>query len=215
MNQEKGNIYETPKEQNNRINQINEKDNNQFNNIIDKQESQFHNTLSKCEELLNRLNINNKHEEFCKKGMNMNELNTAKKKVEKSIKESKESLRLNDYNEHKLSELLENCLKHTNEWLKVMQKIKKDIDINSLTKCSSNSFCNSSIQSEYDFERPTIIVKEIKKNLNDLTEYMTNMNNKVKKNKCKRSREMTTLKNTNFRLTKLCDIIAKKISDDR
>ncbi|XP_022160572.1 uncharacterized protein LOC111026749 [Myzus persicae] len=216
MVQEKGNIYETQREQNDRINQINVKDKNQFNNIIDKQESQFHETLNRCEELLNSLNINNKHEEFCKKGMNnMNELNIAKKKVEQSIKESKESLKLNDYNEYKLSELLATCLKHTDEWLKVMQKIKKDIDVNNLTKCSSNSFCNSSIQSENDFERPTIIVKEIKRKLNELTEYMINMNNKVKNNKCKRSREITTLKNTNFRLTKLCDIIAKKISDDR
>lgn len=215
MIQENDNIDETPREQNDRKNQINEKDNNKFNNIIDKQESQFLKTLTKCEELLNSLNINNKHEEFCKKRMNMNELNTAKNKVEQSIKESKESLRLNDYNEYKLSELLENCLKHTNEWLKVMQKIKKDIDVNSLTKCSSNSFCNSSIQSENDFERPTIIVKEIKNNINELTEYMINMKNKVKKNKCKRSREMTTLKSTNLRLTKLCDIIERKISDDR
>jgi len=147
--------------------------------------------------------------------MNINELNAAKKKVEQSIKESKESLKLNDYNECKLSELLATCLKHTDEWLKVMQKIKKDIDINNRIKCSSNSFCNSSIQSENDFERPTIIVKEIKKKLNELTEYIINMNNKVKKNKCKRSREITRLKNTNCMLTKLCDIIAKKISDDR
>lgn len=145
----------------------------------------------------------------------MNKLNAAKKKVEQSLKESKESLKLNDYNECKLSELLADCLKHTDEWLKVMQKIKKDIDVNNQIKCSSNSFCNSSIQSENDFERPTIIVKEIKKKLNELTEYMINMNNKVKKNKCKRSREITRLKNTNCMLTTFCDIIAKKISDDQ
>ncbi|XP_025198342.1 uncharacterized protein LOC112596775 [Melanaphis sacchari] len=193
-----------------------EKDKSQFSNVINKQESQFHETLNKCEELLNCLNTDNKHEQFCKKEMhNINELNTVKKKVEQSIKESKDSLKFNDYNEYKLSELLATCLKHTDEWLKVMQTIKKDIDINNLHKCSSNSFCNSSIQSENDFEQPTIIVKEIKKKLNELTEYIVNINNKVKNNKSKRLREISTLKNTNCMLTKLCDKIAKKISDDK
>jgi hypothetical protein len=162
------------------------------------------------------LNIDNKHEQLCKNGMhNTYELNTAKKKVEQSIKESKDFMKLNDYNEYKLSELLATCLKHTDEWLKVMQKIKKDIDLNNLNRCSSNSFYDSSIQSENDFERPTIILKEIKKKLNELTEYIININNKVKNNKSKRSREISTLKNTNCMLTKLCDKIAKKISDDR
>lgn len=146
---------------------------------------------------------------------NINELNTVKKKVEQSIKESKNSLKSNGYNEHKLSELLATCLKHTDEWLKVMQKIKKDIEVNKLYKYSSNSFCNSSIQSENDFERPTIIVKEIKKKLNELIEYITNLNNKVKNNKSKRSREISTLKNASCMLSKVCDIIAKKIGDDR
>jgi len=217
MVQEKANIYETQRGKNDRINQINEKDKNRFNNIIDKQEIQFHETINKCEDLLNNLNIkDNKHEQLSKKAMhNMNELENVKQKVVQSIKESKESLKLNDYNEYKLSELLKTCLKHTDEWLKAMQKIKKDIDVNNLNKCSSNSFCNSSIQSEYDFERPTIIVKEIKKKLNELTEYMITINNKVKNNKLKRSREISTLKNTNYMLSKLCDSIAKKINDNR
>lgn len=190
---------------------------NQFDNIIDKPESKFHETIKTCEELLNSLNIkDNKHEQFFKNGMhNMNELNTVKKKVEQSIKESKESFKLNNYDEHKLSELLTTCLKHTDEWLKVMLKIKKDIDRGNLNKCSSNSICNSSIQSEYDFERPTIIVKEIKKKLNELTEYIININNKVKNNKSKRSREISNLKNANCMLIKLCDTITKKISDDQ
>ncbi|XP_026817440.1 uncharacterized protein LOC113556594 [Rhopalosiphum maidis] len=209
--QEKTNIYKTQREQNDRINQISEKDKNQFSNILDKQESQFCEILNKCEELLNSLNIDNKHEQFCKNGMhNIYELSSAKKKVEQSIKESKDFLKLNDYNEYKLSELLATCLKHTDEWLKVMQKIKKDIDLNNLNRCSSNSFCDSSIQSENDFETPTIIVKEIKKKLNELTEYIIKLNNKVKNNKSKRSREISTLNNVNCMLTKLCDKIAKK-----
>ncbi|KAF0767565.1 kinetochore protein SLK19-like isoform X2 [Aphis craccivora] len=209
-------IYKTQKEKNDRINQINEQEKSRFSNILEKQESRFHEILNKCEELLNSLNIDNKHEQFCKKGMhNINELNTVKKKVEQSIKESKDSLKSSGYNEHKLSELLATCLKHTDEWLKVMQKIKKDIEVNKLYKCSSNSFCNSSIQSENDFERPTIIVKEIKKKLNELIEYITNMHNKVKNNKSKRSREISTLKNASCVLSKVCDIIAKKIGDDR
>lgn len=175
--------------------------------MLDKQEMQLHETLNKCGDLLNHLNNNeNKSNKSRKKGMQY-ELNTMKKKIDQSIKESKESLKINDYSECKLSELLATCLKHTEEWLKIMKKIKKDLE--NPKKYSSNS----STQSESDLERPIVIVRGIKNKLNELTQYMVCLNEKVKNSKVKRSQEISHLKKTNTILSELCDTISRKIGD--
>jgi len=206
-NQENMNKYQSQKFKDNKINK---KDIHQFGNIIEQRGLQLRETLSKCEDVLNNLNSkDSKHQKSWKIGMH-NGLNIKKNKVEQSSIESKESLKTIRYNECKLSELLATCLKHTEEWVKIMKRIKKELDTNNPKKYSSNS----SIQSESELERPVTMVKGIRKKLNELTEYMVNINEKIKNHKNKRSRQISNLKDTNYMLSELCNTIARKINDD-
>lgn len=176
---------------------------------VNKQELQCHKNLDKYENLLSFLNTRDSDQQSKKREIK-NELNSIKKKVERSITASKESLKTNKYNDYKCSELLSTCMKHTEEWLKIMNKIKNDIDTNDPKIYSSNS----SIQSENDLKQPVNMIKGIKNKLNELTEYMININDKIKSHKIKRSQQILILKRTNCVLSDLCDTIVKKINDE-
>lgn len=191
-----------------RTNQINEQSVDQFENVLDKQ-AKYRKTIDECDELLSNLNSkDNKHEKSRKHGTH-NELSIKKKKGEISSVASKESLKTNNYYECRIRELLTTCFKYTEEeWLKIMKKIKKELDTNDSKLYSSGS----SIQSENDLERPIIMVKGIKKKLNDLQQYMINENEKIKRLKIKRSREVSNLKATNLMFSELCDTFEKKIN---
>lgn len=180
------------------------------NTAVNKQELQYQKSFDKCENVLSCLNTRGSEQQNSKKREINNELNSIKKKVEQSIMASKESLRTNKYNDYKFSELLSTCMKHTEEWLKIMNKIKNDLDTNNPKIYSSNS----SIQSESDFKQPVNMVKGIKNKLNELTEYMININDKIKSHKIKRSQQILILKKTNCVLSELCDTIIKKINDE-
>ncbi|VVC26773.1 Hypothetical protein CINCED_3A017685 [Cinara cedri] len=174
-------------------------------NILDTQDISFQESLNKCEQVINQLNIeNDKNKKSWNKGI-QNELKYVKKKVEQSISESKESLKVNESNDYKLGESLETCLKNIENWLKVIKKIN-----NCLMRRKKHS-SYSSIPSENNIEGPIIMIKGIKKKLNELTEYMININKKIKNNKLKHSQEILNLKN---KLSELLDTIAKQITDE-
>lgn len=204
------NTYQPRDLKNDPTNKINEQNIDQFENVLDKQETKYHKTTDECDELLSHLNSKvNKHEKSRKHETNGNELRIKKKKGEISSIASRESLKTNNYHECRMRELLTACLKHTEEeWLKIMKKIKKELDTNDSKLYSS---C-SSIQSENDLERPIIMVKGIKKKLNDLQQYMINENEKIKHLKIKRSQEVSNLKATNLMFSELCDTFGKKIN---
>lgn len=190
----------------NKINQMNEKETNNY----EKQGIELQDTLNECEDTINNLNnTENKQQKFWKMGIH-DKLNKMKKKVEQSVLDSKGSLKFNEINDCKLGELLATSLKHTEEWLKIMREIKNDLDTNNMQKYSS---CSSSVESDSILERPVTLMGEMKNKLNELTEYMILINKKVKNNETKRSREISNLKNTNYILSDLCDIIGKKISE--
>lgn len=177
-------------------NHINEKNVDQFKILFDKQEVKCHKTLidkcsDECDQLLHHLNSKvSKHEKKNKK-----------KKVEILSTESRGSLKTNNYYEYRIRELLTTCLKHTEEWLKILKKIKKELDTNESKLFSSGS----SIQSENDLEKPIIMVQEIKKKLNELKQYMINENEKIKHLKTKRSEEISNHKTSNVMFSELCD----------
>jgi hypothetical protein len=192
---------------------MHEKNNSQFSDILNEQEL-HHDTSNKCQYFLNTLNIKDcKHKLPLKKEV-QNEPSSIKKKNERTIKESRESSKINEYNECKFSELLLTCLKYTEKSTKIMKQIKKDLDNDNPKKYSSNSMSNStnsSTQSENDLEIPFIMIQEIKKKLNELKQYMINRNENIKCNKTKRIQEMSNLKNTNYNLSELCDVLKKAI----
>lgn len=143
-----------------------------------------------------------------------NELNSTNKKNEYSIKESREFPKINEYNACKFSELLSTCLKYTEKSSKIMKQMKRDLDTDNTKIYSSSSISNSSIQSENDLEKPFIIVKEIKKKLNELIQYANSRKENIRNNnKPKRNQEISNLKNLNCQLSKLCDIMKKEINE--
>lgn len=130
----------------------------------------FQESLKKCEQVLNKFNIDRNRMKRSWNKEIQDELKNVRKQVEQSISESKESLKINEHNDHELKELLENCLKNTTEWLKTIQKIIKCIMRRK--NCSSNS----SVSSENDTEQLLLKARRIKKKLNELTKYMINTN---------------------------------------
>lgn len=186
----------------------------QSKNILDEQELQYQETSNKCQHLLNTLQLKDSKNKLSWKNGMQNELNSTKKKIEQSIKESRESLEVNEYNEFKFSELLSNCLKYTEKTLKIMKQIKKDLDTDNLKKNSSNSISNSSIEFENDLEIPLTLEREIKKKLNELIQYTNARNEIIRNNKTKRNQEISNLKNINCHFSQLCDFITKKIIED-
>lgn len=210
INKEYRSTYKLHKE----TNKMHEKDNGQFSDILNEKELQYHDTNNKCQYLLNTLNIKDcKHKLPLKKGM-QNEVSSTKKKIEQTIKESRESSKINEYNECKFSELLSTCLKYNEKSSKIMKQIKKDLNIDNPKKFSSNSISNStnsSTQSENDLEIPFIMMQEIKNKLNELKQYMIKRNENIRNNKTKRVQEMSNPKNTNCNLSELCDALKKVI----
>lgn len=192
------------------INECKKKNSKQFDNTLDKQVSKCYETIKKCDDFSNYLNKESRNQKVRMRGL-YNEMHTTKNN-EHLIMDSRESLKSKKFDECKISELLISCSKHTEDWLKVMKKIKKDLDINNSKTCSSNS----SIKSENDLERPLIIVKGIKKNLTDLTEYIIHLlNEKMKNEKIKSSRDiLSNLKDTNCRLSELCDTLVQQMNNE-
>lgn len=203
--QENTKINKLQREKNNKINQTNEKETNKY----VKQDIELQDTLDKCEDIINNLNTENKQQKVWKMGIH-NKLNKVKKKIEQSVLENKGSLKLNESNDCKLSELLATSLKHTEELLKIMREIKIDFDTNNMQKYSS---CLSSVESDIVLERPITLMDEMKNKLNELAKYMIHINKRIKNNETKRSREISNLKSTNCILSELCDTIGKKISE--
>lgn len=175
-----------------------------------KNDLQLQENYVKNEDILNNFNFNNNKNQKSMKRDIHNELNAEKKKIDLSIKDSKESLFTNEYNECKLKKMLAVCYDHTDLCMKMIKAVIKYLDVKNPNTYSSNS----SIQSEIDSEQVIITMKAIKKKLKELTEYITCVNEKIKHNKIKYSREISTLKNANYTLSKLCDTVTKKISND-
>lgn len=155
---------------------------------------------------------NNKNQNFWNSDLH-NELNMVKKKIEQAIRDSKEPSITNECNEYYLKKLLASCLDHTDSCIKMMKIIKTYFDVNNINKNSSNS----SIQSENDSEQHAAMMKvyAIKKQINELTDNVNGIFERIKYNKKnKRSREISNLKTTNCMLSELCEIIANKCIGD-
>lgn len=101
-------------------------------------------------------------------------------------------------------------MNHTEEWLQIMKKIKRDLDTSITNKYSRNS----SNLSEYSSEQPVNIGKDVKNKLNELIEYMIVIIEKIKKTKTKQSQEISNLKNAICMLSDLYVTNAKKFSNE-
>lgn len=122
----------------------------------------------------------------------------AKIKIDRqSIAENADRSTRNAYDEcRELGGLLTVCFGHTEELLRIMNKMKNDLDAaNGGSKaCSSGS---SGAAFDSDLERPVVMIRGIKKRLNDLERCVAGVNDKIKNHKNARLREILNLKNKN------------------
>lgn len=181
------------------MNQINEKDENYTKKIgIKSEKEDLQETIKKYGNLLNNMQNKTRKREM------QYEVNTTKNTYDQSIKSSFESLKTYEHNDCKLGELLTHCIKHAEEWIKIMKKTKKEVDTNILRRSSSNS----SIQTESDLEQPVIMIVEFIKKLCCLTESI------FKKNKTKISQEVINLKNASSLLSDFCNEFTNQIRNE-
>lgn len=136
-----------------------------------------------------------------------NELKNIRNEVEQSIQESKEFLKTNDYNDYKIGESLENCLKNLEKILKELKKNKNYVS-------RKKNVSNSSISTENDTERPLITIIGIQKKLNQLTGNMINMNEKNTNKHFNKSKCLHDILSLKGKLSEQCDTIARQLNDD-
>lgn len=136
-----------------------------------------------------------------------NQLKNIRKEVDQSLHESKEFLKTNEYNDYKLGESLENCLKNLE---KILKELKKNKNFVSRKKNSSNS----STSTDNDTERPLVTIIGIQKKLNQLTGNMINMNEKNTNKHFNKFKCLQDILNLKGKLSEQCDTIARNLNDE-